>query len=159
MNGPKSHHIQVTPSPNQLLQQQQPSTQTIVNSTNNNSSVSNNNRKSSETVTSSPEGHAEEETAKAFSGTTANDSQEEKAEAAKALTTSLNEDEEVPLKEAQLKDESQQLLIKPSEAANVDSNNSSEDVAPSKEEPAIDAVKKGEDDSPGVKKVSWLQNR
>lgn len=154
MNGPKSHHIQVTPSPNQLLQQQQPSTQTIVNSTNNNSSVSNNNRKSSETVTSSPEGHAEEEAAKAFSGTTANDSQE-----AKALTTSLNEDEEVPLKEAQLKDESQQLQIKSSEAANVDSNNSGEDVAPSKEEPAIDAVKKGEDDSPGVKKVSWLQNR
>lgn len=153
VNGPKSHHIQVTQSPNQLLQE--PATQTTVNSTNNNSSVSNNNRKSTETVTSSPEDHVEEEPAKALSEST-DDNREVKAGAAKTFAE-LDEKIEVSLKEdhSELKDELQQPQIKSSsDAAKADTNNGAE-IVPQSKEPAIDSVK-SEDESLSVKKVCWL---
>lgn len=156
VNGPKSHLLLVTQTPNQQhLQQQQLSTQTLVNSTNNNISVSNNNRKSSETVTSSPEEHVEEPPVKIITEATNESPEVDVAKAAKALAAALDEDDEteVPLEELPQPDEAQPQLKPSSDTVNVDNSSSGSEIAAQSDEPVLDAAK-SEEDSLGVKKVS-----
>ena len=160
INGPKSHHPQVTATPN-AQQSQTPSTQTIVNSTNNNISVSNNSRKSSETVTS-------EEAV-----TTSTEEQEKEAQpepkaqseeattptvnAAKALAAALGEEEEeksapktsspVPQSEETQEEQHPPQLTPSSDTLNVDSSNSEEMAVTSEkvEEPVVVEAKSDEE--------------
>lgn len=153
--GPKSHHPQVTPSPNQ---QQTPSTQTIVNSTNNNSSVSNNNRKSSETVTSPEE---ELELTKADDDQL-EDSKDSTAAAKAILKSALGEDDDeedeqepadAPSVESELAEESQ-TPASCSDTATVDKSSAEgEAEAPESGEPKVDESAKGEEVQDEVKKV------
>lgn len=151
--GPKSHHPQVTQSPNQ---QQTPSTQTIVNSTNNNSSVSNNNRKSSETVTSSEE---ELELTKAEDDQL-EDGKDSTVAAQAILASALGEDEDdepeaadTPSVESELvADESQKPAA--SDTAPVDTTSAEREAeAPESSEAKVEEAAKGEDPQDEVKKV------
>lgn len=159
MNGPKSHLLLVTQSPNQqhLQPQQQLSTQALVNSTNNNISVSNNNRKSSETVTSSPEELVEEAVPPTkITCETVHESPElevAKTEAAKALSAALDEDEETEVPVDDLPQPESQPQLKPSsDTVNVDNSTSGGEKVAENDEPVLDAAK-SEDDTLGVKKV------
>jgi hypothetical protein len=154
INGPKSHHPQVTSTQNaHQPQQQTPATQTIVNSTNNNS-VSNNSRKSSETVTSDdplpssneeeqpvPKAQSEEVTAPTVS------------EAAHALAVVLDEESRKDSGSESSSDEPQveqhpPQLAPSSDTVNVDSSNSEEmSVICEKAQEATATEVKSEDES------------
>lgn len=163
INGPKSHHPQVTPSPNVQQPQQTPPTQTIVNSTNKNISVSNNNRKSSETVTSSPDDEQKElpepkaqiekpattsvtAAAKALAAALGEESEED---------TSLPETSSTSLKTEELQQPPQ--LASSSDTVNVDSSNNEEmAVTVEKESEMTEPEVKADEEDSSVKKVKFV---